>query len=151
MDYTNTQFGFMNNACNTQKRQTDDTDARLGFMSNSCTGQVKEITQGEVDDFMKLIKTYIGTEDDVEMTADIKNQLIDATMMNISLNIVAKRIADGIVLHNKLIVKLTKGNKPQSRVLVQKDGRVEKGLKNTQALRNTHYNTYMNRRMRFRT
>jgi len=147
MNYTHQ---FMNNACNNQMKQTNNTDAQLGFMTNTCTDQVRQITLQEINDFIQLIKTYVGTDDEIEMTLEIKNQLIDAVMTNTPLDAIAKRIANGIITHNKLLLKLERCNRPQDRVLTQKDGRTQKGLVNTQALRNTHYNTYMNQRTRFR-
>lgn len=143
------QFGFMSGPCNNQMKDTNK-DAQLGFMSNVCNDEIKQLTQQDVDDFAQQIKTYVGTEDKIEITTQIKEQLIDAIITKTPLNTVAKQIAHSIITHNKLILKLERCNQPQDRVLTQKDDRIQQGLENTQALRNTHYNAFMKQRMRFR-
>jgi uncharacterized protein YpuA (DUF1002 family) len=123
-------------------------DTHLGFMMD--TRQTIHITDEELDTFLRLIQTHVGNNYDIEMTDEIKNQIIDAVMSETPLDLVAKRIARAIINRNKMMQSLKQCNKPQDRVIIQTNTRTKHGLESL-PLHNTHYDDYLKQRMRFRT
>lgn len=156
------------------KKQTmmqEPTDIHLGFMMNNENIQI--ITPDVMNTFMQSVRRYRNVQHDIEITHDIKKRILDAVMANISLDVVAREIAEAMQIHEKHIAKLHACNVPQGRVIVQKTdravpetpplqktyshGRVlvkktdrERTALETPPLQNAYYEAYLRKQMRFR-